>query len=65
MKIKYLGPSAKVNVHPFGEHRKFEVKDYPDDFAEDMIATRREHKFEIVEDPKVKDSRAKKNSALE
>ena len=47
--IKYLGPSESVNVPPMGTHRQGEEKEYPDDFAADLIATSKKQKFEAVE----------------
>jgi len=48
MQIKYLGPSDEVNVAPHGPHRKGDVKEYPDDFAEELLATSIKQKFEKV-----------------
>jgi len=50
MKITYLGPSQAVIVHPFGEHRKNETKEYPDSFGEELIATSRKQQFSICAD---------------
>ena len=49
MKIKYLGPSPEVNVAPYGPHRKDEDKDYPDEFAEELLATSKKQHFKAVE----------------
>lgn len=46
MKIKYLGPSPSVNVGEFGPHPKDVVIDYPDDVAEELLATSKKQKFE-------------------
>ena len=48
MKIKYLGPSKKVNIPPFGEHLQHQVKTYPDDFAKDLLATSKKQQFKKV-----------------
>lgn len=48
MKIKYLGPSESVNVAPYGPHRKGEEKDYPDEFAEELLATSKKQKFKAA-----------------
>jgi hypothetical protein len=48
-KIKYNGPSESINVEPYGRHARGTVKEYPDDFAVDLIATSRKQKFERVE----------------
>jgi len=50
MNIKYLGPSPEVNVASYGPHRKDAVKEYPDDFAEELLATSKKQKFELVHD---------------
>jgi len=49
MQIKYLGPSGDVNVAPYGPHRKGDVKEYPDDFAEELLATSIKQKFEAID----------------
>ena len=49
MKIKYLGPSKSVIVAPHGTHKKDETKDYPDEFAEDLLVTSKKQKFEAVD----------------
>jgi len=49
MKIKYLGPSPVVKIAPYGDHRKDEVKDYPDEFGEDLLATSKKQKFEAID----------------
>lgn len=49
MKIIYVGPSDKVNVPPYGSHGKGETKDYPEEFARELLATSRRQKFEAVE----------------
>ena len=50
MQIKYLGPSGDVNVAPYGPHRKGDVKEYPDDFARELLATSIKQQFEPVGD---------------
>ena len=49
MKIKYLGPPPEVNVAPYGPHKQDEVKEYPDEFAEDLLATSKKQHFEAIE----------------
>jgi hypothetical protein len=49
MKIKYLGPSPSVNVGGFGPHPKDAVVDYPDEVAEELLATSKKQKFEAVD----------------
>ena len=53
MQIKYLGPGDWVNVAPYGQHTKDRVKDYPDDFGAELLATSRRQKFEAAEDDDV------------
>jgi len=48
MQVKYLGPSGEVNVVPYGPHRKGDVEEYPDDFAEELLATSKKQKFKAV-----------------
>jgi len=48
MLIKYLGPSDKVNVGGHGLHLRKEVKEYPDDFAEELLATSQKQQFEEI-----------------
>lgn len=48
MQIKYLGPMEKVDVAPYGEHRKGKVKEYPDEFGEELLATSKKQKFEAI-----------------
>ena len=59
MKIKYLGPiplpeklegGMWVNVHPYGQHDIDTVKEYPDDFGKELIATSKTQNFEEVID---------------
>jgi hypothetical protein len=50
MKIKYLGPSDKVLVHPHGEHRKDEIKEYPEKFGKELCETSRKQRFSICTD---------------
>jgi hypothetical protein len=47
-RIKYLGPSASVNIEPFGSHARGQEKDYPDDFAAELLATSRKQRFEMA-----------------
>lgn len=48
MDIIYLGPSESVNVGSYGDHRKGQLKQYPDDFGADLIATSIKNRFEAV-----------------
>ena len=48
MQIKYLGPSEAVNVASYGSHRKGDVKEYPDDFAEELLRTSKKQQFEVM-----------------
>lgn len=48
MKIRYLGPGDAVVVGGFGPHRRGEVKDYPDDVGEELLATSVKQRFEAV-----------------
>lgn len=57
MKIKYLGPGSSVNVGPYGQHNKNEVKNYPDEFAKELLATSKKQKFEVVSNPVTKKSK--------
>jgi len=49
MDIKYLGPSRKVNVHPFGAHLKDAVKTYPNEFGRELLESSSKQLFEEVE----------------
>ena len=62
MLIKYLGPSDSVNVAPFGPHGKGEVKDYPDGFGKELLATSQKQQFEVdaATEPKTKNTKSKK-----
>lgn len=48
MKLKYKGPGSHVMVAGFGRHDKNEVKDYPDEAAEELIETSIRQKFQII-----------------
>jgi hypothetical protein len=52
MKIRYDGPGSFVNVHPYGQHLKDEIKEYPDDFVKELLATSKAQKFTVVDDDK-------------
>jgi len=45
VRIRYEGPCDKVNVAPYGEHAKGQVKEYPEDFAKELIKTSEFQKF--------------------
>lgn len=49
MKIRYLGPRTEVNVAPFGKHQLNDVKNYPDDFAKELMETSSRQRFEVVD----------------
>jgi len=49
--VKYLGPSESVNVEPYGPHRKDEEKEYPVEFARELLETSKKQKFEAVGGP--------------
>jgi len=61
MKIKYLGPRAAVEVAPFGPHGIGEIKDYPDEFAEELLKTSKRQEFEAVAARKPPKKEVKKN----
>lgn len=46
MKIKYLGPNDHVVVGSYGVHYRDEIKEYPDDFAKELLATSVRQRFE-------------------
>jgi hypothetical protein len=48
MKIIYHGPQDKVNVAPYGEHFKGQVKEYPDPFGRELLETSRRQQFEAL-----------------
>lgn len=48
MLIKYLGPSKYVNIEPYGKHRKGDTKEYPDEFAVELLSTSSRQQFEPV-----------------
>lgn len=54
MKIKYDGPRHVVGVAGFGDHKKGEVKDYPDEIAEELLATSTRQRFSTVDAPTMK-----------
>jgi len=62
MKVKYLGPRDGVHVEPYGVHLKNQVKDYPDDFADDLIATSQKQQFKAMETRKPAAAPEKKSS---
>jgi len=48
--IKYLGPSDSVEVAPYGTHDLGREKEYPDEFAADLLETSNNQQFEEVDD---------------
>lgn len=66
MKVRYLGPRQSVWVAPFGVHVAGEIKDYPEEFARDLVATSRRQQFEMVESSRrVLRTRTKRSSSHE
>lgn len=53
MKIKYLGPRDQVIVAPYGQHWQGEIKDYPDKFGEELLASMKTNRFEEVKEAAV------------
>jgi len=56
MRIKYNGPAEQVNVAGYGPHRLGEEKEYPDDFAAELLDTSSRQMFEVVEKKRSKPS---------
>ena len=54
--IEYLGPADWVNVEPHGRHMKNEVKEYPDDFAEELLGTSKKQQFKKTGDSGTKET---------
>jgi hypothetical protein len=50
-KVLYEGPRGEINVVPFGKHAIGEEKEYPVDFAEDLVKTSKKNKFKITKSP--------------
>lgn len=55
MKIKYLGPRDVIRVGGFGDHRRDEVKEYPEAVGRELVATGVRQKFETVENDDLRD----------
>jgi hypothetical protein len=51
MKIRYLGPMDRVYVVPYGPHYRDEIRNYPDSFARELLATSTKQHFEAVDEP--------------
>ena len=51
MQVKYIGPMDAVRVGEYGKHEKGEIKDYPPDFAKQLLATSSKQQFELVGEP--------------
>lgn len=49
MKVRYLGPRSSVIVAPYGAHPAGEIKDYPEEFARDLVSTSLRQQFELAE----------------
>lgn len=47
-KVKFIGPSKAINVGDYGPHKKDEVKEYPDDVADELVQTARRNLFEFL-----------------
>ena len=62
MDIRYCGPRDHIMVVPYGVHNKDEIKEYPDEFGQDLLDTSTRQRFELVEeeDPAGKDKKGKK-----
>lgn len=50
MKIRYAGPADVIIVGAFGDHRKDEIRDYPDEVGRELIETAKKNLFEEVSD---------------
>ena len=48
MKLRYLGPRQSVGVGGFGLHIAGEVRDYPEEFAFELLRTSVRQRFELV-----------------
>lgn len=48
IKIRYDGPCDMVRVAPYGEHYNGVEKEYPEDFAKELIETSKKQQFSIV-----------------
>ena len=64
MKLKYLGPRDQVLVEPYGRHWQDKVKEYPDDFAEALLATSVRQKFEAVGMPEQKETEPEEDDVM-
>lgn len=49
VKVIYDGPGNVVVVDTYGRHFKNKIKEYPADFAESLVKTRKYNRFRIVE----------------
>lgn len=60
MKIKYVGPNDHVIVGPFGRHDRDQIKEYPDEFGKELLASSQRQRFEgAVETMTIAELRAK------
>lgn len=62
MKVRFLGPNAKVNTL-YGTHLKGEVREYSDAVGKELIETGVRNKFEEVEEVKESASTAAASSS--
>lgn len=63
MKLKYIGPLVAFSHAEYGHHVQGMVKEYPDDFAEELLATTKRQIFEVIkETPKKVKQKGKKKS---
>lgn len=63
MKVKYFGPQSAVRVGGFGQHKQGEIKEYPPEFAAELLRTSKKQHFEAIGEapgPKEKKSDDKK-----
>lgn len=59
MLIMYNGPREEIDLPPHGKHKRGEVKDYPEAYALDLLATSKRQLFaEIVIETKEKEEAA-------
>ena len=46
--VLYEGPCDKIIVAPYGDHDKGVEKEYPENFAIELIETSKTHQFKII-----------------
>jgi len=52
MFIRYLGPREEIDLPPHGRHLRGQLKDYPEDFGKELLATSKRQVFEVVVEKK-------------